>query len=415
MGNLINALNSLKSNIFGSKGQGGYSYGTGTALPRKTAIELADTNPLSPMDNDPFAFSSISYPRDMANHMQNGHYMIFYVNVQDKTRYTYRSGDGKGIRVGGKIVTTSKEVVSTGIDQEEANATGAAMYTTNSSDSISSGSTMAPSYAQGLVDAGLGGNLDSDSVDLAIESRGAKIGMSSYLNTTTRISDSIALYLPPNVEDTLSMGYNASATGMLGFLAASGAGIGKAWNENDFERLGKIGVGAAKGFLDNAAKEAALGLAEFVASAEGGKELFNKAFGRADNPYMEVLFDKPGMRTFSYSFTFAPRNTDERDDVQKIIRMFRFHMAPELRADHNRFMTLPSEFDIHYMYQAADGKASENDYYNKISTCVLSNCKVNYTPDGVKSFADGSPTAIKMDLTFEETEMMTKGRIDEGY
>ena len=78
-------------------------------------------------------------------------------------------------------------------------------------------------------------------------------------------------------------------------------------------------------------------------------------------------------------------------------------------------MTLPSEFDIHYMYQAADGKASENDYYNKISTCVLSDCKVNYTPNGVSSFEDGSPTAIKMDLTFEETEMMTKGRIDEGY
>ncbi len=409
MGNLINALNSLKSNIFGSKGQGGYSYGTGTALARKTAIELADTNPLSPMEGDPFAFSSIFYPRDMANNMQNGHYMLFYINVQDKTRYTYRSGDGKGTTVGGKIVTSGykTEVLGPGGNvkvTEDPNA-----------DTIQQGSTMAPSYAQGLVDAGIGSNLDSDSVDLAIASRGPKTGMSSYLNTTTRISDSIALYLPPNVKDDLSVTYQESRTGMLGFLAASGAGIGKAWNENDFERIAKIGVGAAKGFLDNAAKEAALGLAEFVSSAEGGKELFNKAFARADNPYMEVLFDKPNLRNFTYSFTFAPRNTDERDDVQKIIRMFRFHMSPELRADHNRFMTLPSEFDIHYMYQAADGKASENDYYNKISTCVLTDCKVDYTPDGVKSFEDGSPTQIKMDLTFQETEMMTKGRIDEGY
>ena len=411
MGNLINALNSLKSNIFGSKGQGGYSYGTGTALARKTAIELADTNPLSPMEGDPFAFSSIFYPRDMANNMQNGHYMLFYINVQDKTRYTYQSGDGKGTTVGGQVVTTSKETIATGADQES----GEQMYVTEYSDSIQQGSTMAPSYAKGLVDAGIGTQLDSDSVDLAIASRGPKTGMSSYLNTTTRISDSIALYLPPNVKDDLSVTYQESRTGMLGFLAASGAGIGKAWNENDFERIAKIGVGAAKGFLDNAAKEAALGLAEFVSSAEGGKELFNKAFARADNPYMEVLFDKPNLRNFTYSFTFAPRNTDERDDVQKIIRMFRFHMSPELRADHNRFMTLPSEFDIHYMYQAADGKASENDYYNKISTCVLTDCKVDYTPDGVKSFEDGSPTQIKMDLTFQETEMMTKGRIDEGY
>ena len=95
--------------------------------------------------------------------------------------------------------------------------------------------------------------------------------------------------------------------------------------------------------------------------------------------------------------------------------MFRFHMAPELRSDHNRFMTLPSEFDIHYMYQAEDGKASENDYYNKISTCVLSNCKVDYTPDKVTSHADGSPVRITMSLTFKETEMLTKQRINEGY
>ena len=179
--------------------------------------------------------------------------------------------------------------------------------------------------------------------------------------------------------------------------------------------LAEIGTDAGLGFIDYATKKAMLGAAEFIANAEGGEEMFNKAFARADNPYMEVLFDKVSMREFSYNFTFVPKNEREQDDVKRIIQLFRFHMAPELRADHNRFMTLPSEFDIHYMYQAADGKASENDYYNKISTCVLTDCKVDYTPDGVKSFEDGSPTQIKMDLTFQETEMMTKGRIDEGY
>ena len=47
---------------------------------------------------------------------------------------------------------------------------------------------------------------------------------------------------------------------------------------------------------------------------------------------MEVIFEKVGMRTFSYNFTFSPRNADETEDVQKIIKMFRFHMLPELKA-----------------------------------------------------------------------------------
>ena len=62
MGNLFNALNSLKSNIFGAP-----STGETTPILRKSAIELADTSPTSRMLDDPFAFASISYPRDLTS------------------------------------------------------------------------------------------------------------------------------------------------------------------------------------------------------------------------------------------------------------------------------------------------------------------------------------------------------------
>ena len=123
---------------------------------------------------------------------------------------------------------------------------------------------------------------------------------------------------------------------------------------------------------------------------------------------MEVLFDSMALRTFTYNFTFAPKNRQETEDVQKIIQLFRFHMSPELQGAQSRFLTLPSEFDIHYMYISKDGTNSENDYFNRISTCVLENVTVDYTPGGVKTFADGSPTQINMGLTFGETEIMTK-------
>jgi len=96
-------------------------------------------------------------------------------------------------------------------------------------------------------------------------------------------------------------------------------------------------------------------------------------------------------------------------------------MAPELKNDSSphRYMTLPSTFDIHYMYQSGVGNnatARENDYYNKIATCVLTNVGVDYTPNSeVQSFADGAPTQMSLALSFKETEMMTKQKINDGF
>jgi hypothetical protein len=90
-------------------------------------------------------------------------------------------------------------------------------------------------------------------------------------------------------------------------------------------------------------------------------------------------------------------------------------MAPELRPGVNRYLGIPSTFDIHYMFLSKDGIASENNFYNRIATCVLQDCSVNYTPGGVKSFEDGGPTQTTMTLTFKEIELLTKDKIGEGY
>ena len=67
------------------------------------------------------------------------------------------------------------------------------------------------------------------------------------------------------------------------------------------------------------------------------------------------------------------------------------------------------------MYQVDSENAYENSFYTKISTCVLSGCDVDYTPNAVKSFQDGAPTQINMILSFEETELLTKEKINAGY
>ena len=394
MGNLFNALNELKGNVFGRP-----SSGSTTPILRKTAIELADQGPTSRLGDDPFQFSSITYPRDVTNNMANGHYMLFYINVQNKTKFAEQYGlDSVPVNEYVETVDDVQGLTSTPVPSTSGNAAEI-------------------NYRKGILNRGTKGQINtSDGADLR-KGRTSQFqnNFAASYKTTTRITDSVAIYLPPNVTDNTNAAYNGFATGVVGLAAAGGANLIEAFRNNDFERAAQNITGTAKGIVAESAKKAVAGLIEGLTEAEGSVELLNSAFGQADNPYMEVLFDKMALRTFTYNFKFAPKSKDERDDVQKIIQLFRFHMAPELKGANNRFLTLPSTFDIHYMFQQEDGKASENDFYNRIATCVLEGCNVNYTPDGVKSFRDGSPTQITMELQFKETELLTKDRINEGF
>ena len=393
MANVFRALNKLKTNIFGGPGNTGF---TEPPASRVQDINLLENTPTDTLFQDPLSVSTFSYPMDVQQNFQNGHYMLFYVNVQNRTKYKYQSPDGVNIGDIKDVKVTSEGPAGkfTKIENLKGANAGEVAYLTGRARKT-------------------GTHVDSDRITIegGLTDK-AKKGVSSLFNKTSRIKESVALYLPPNVEDNTTAGYNDFRTGIAGFLAASGVNMSQI---GDAESLARSLVASSGQLLDKAAKKAVSELSEIALGAEGTEQLINKAFGQADNPYMEVLFDSMALRTFTYNFNFAPKNEQEAIEVKKIIQLFRFHMAPELQGGQSRFLTLPSQFDIHYMFLSKDGVASENNYYNKVATCVLQNCAVNYTPNGVKSFEDGGPTTTTMTLTFKETELLTKSKINEGF
>ena len=369
----------------------------------KSSIELSqDAGPTAHLNDDPFRFSSISYPRDVTQDRQNGHYMLFYINVQNKTKFNY-------------IDVNTGQAVSQKTTTQVPTVDGPPGSTKTVPNETFYGDTDA-SYRAGLINRGSAGNIFSDGVNLR-KGRKAMTGFSSVMPTTSRITDSIAIYLPPNVSDSITSQYDGAEMGVLGLAAAGAVDFTRAMARNDFSAASGALMGSAKGIAFEAAKRMGSAVIGDLAGVDGGAVtgLANKAFGQATNPYMEVLYKGTGLRSFSYNFSFQPRNEQETEDVQKIIKMFRFHMLPELQGANERFLTLPSTFDIHYMYQFDDESHSENSFYSKIATCVCTAVDVNYTPDGVKSFASGAPTAITMNLSFMETEMLTKQHVDRGF
>ena len=374
-------------------------------------IDQKGETPTSPLDDDPMGYRYISYPRDVTQDMANGHYMLFYVNVQNKASYGYTGPDGKPV---GSVV--EYELQQGSPHSDKATNTGKFGYTQIDSDPIGYQDAF-----NRVAKGGKGNILKEDEIFLTPNSRyanskyGQSGGVNSTFKTTTRITDSVALYLPPNVQDNTSATYNDLETGIVGLVAAGGGQFLDAMRRNDYQRAASQLVSGVKAVSQQAFQTALGGLVDVFAGVEGSAQLANKAFGQATNPYMEVMFESMGLREFTYNFTFAPKNAQERDDVQDIIKLFRFHMAPELKGSQHRFLTLPSTFDIHYMYQHSKDYASENNFYSKIATCVLQSVSVDYSPNGVKSFQDGSPTQINMALAFKETELLTKQSINAGY
>jgi hypothetical protein len=407
MANLFKTLNNLKSNIFSKIHGGGYGQKNSAIAPASSKQDLKlRESPTGRLGDDPLSFSTFSYPKDVTNDAQNGHYMLFYVNVQNRTSFEYQHGY-TGAGVGGvRQIKVNKRVgpdERTEIVDTKGMSTGKKVYYQNRA-----------KKQLGLATY----NRDTNAFNSSISDkrqRDNRADISAAGNTTTRVTDSIAIYLPPNVQDTTSAGYNDMQTGMVGYALTGGMGVLGDIGSRDIEAAARKLAGGLGSFLREAATKLAAGVVESITESEGAVQGFNRLFGQANNPYLEVLFDSMALRTFTYNFTFAPRNQAETDEAQRIIQVFRFHMAPEVQGGQSRFLTLPSEFDIHYMYQSKTGIASENDYYNKIGTCVLTTCDVNYTPGAVKSFKDGAPTKITMSLTFKETDALTKDRIAEGY
>ena len=390
---IASTLKRLKSNLFGGPGNTGFTM----PAPSKVQNIGMTSSPTSSLDSDPLRFGTYQFPKDVFENQQLGHYMVFYVNQQNRQKYDYRSN--------------KPNIDFTGISNPN--------FRTSLTKNATTGLRSDRNRLQIQNNEVTGGNYSSDSTEENLSTSDRNESAMQQLGrarrTTTRITDSIALYLPGQVTDSTGAQYEDLPTGLIGKALGDIAGLAKSYQQSDYEQVGKRVGNAAKAFITEAGRRLLATAAEGLLGAEGAVQGVNKLFGQADNPFVEVLFTSMNIRQFTYNFEFAPRNEDETNEIQQIIQLFRYHMTPELQTQNGRYLTLPSTFDIHYMYKANDGNSYENDYYTRLSTCVLKQCDVNYTPNGVKSFADGAPTRITMGLTFAETEALTKEKIQQGY
>ena len=360
-----------------------------------------------------FNLNNKRYPIDLGS-TDKGHYIMFYIFTQNRTQVGQTSQTNTTQNFQNIATDPNTNIGTEGQDVQES--------VSGTYDSTINGSTVDDSIGKKVLQYGkdIFNTIQSSTpgTDQNLLAKG------NFFRTITKTKDTIALYMP----DTLAFDYqqsysNLSVTqdlGKLGLAAQAGASTYDAYRKT--------------GSISSAAKNAAPFAAELAREAglPGSKVLFSALSAvtggaLAINPQLELIYEGTDFRSFRFSFMFYPRSKKEAIEILDIIDSFTFHQAPEiLSSSFGRYLVPPSEFEIEFRYNGGI-----NPNIPKVAPCVLTSISVDYAPSGFASYetllsankpergGTGMPVAIRMDLSFKETRIITKqflkGEREEKY
>jgi hypothetical protein len=358
--------------------------------------------PLNKLVESQYQQNNKKYPIDLGSTNQ-GHYMVFYINVQEKTQFTSEAAKGSSPTILSNLNSLQSQRGITSLSQA-----GQAIREVGSSalSGVSSAinSIFGNANSNGALSAQQDSQIKAEQAKRDLELKTVKTG--NLFRNIKRIKDTVALYMP----DTLNFTYNqqfsdVSLTNTFGAVGtAISAGIAAA---DDLKGKGQNTGGNLSAF--------ALKGATSLAGAAGDVAFTALSGGLVSNPQLELIYSTPSFRSFRFQFMMYPRSEKEAQEVLDIINLLKFHQAPEiLSRTAGRFLIPPSEFDIKFYYNGV-----ENPNIPKISTCVLESIDADYAPNGFAAYEvpgentpskgkTGMPVAIRLDLQFKETEILTK-------
>ncbi len=167
-----------------------------------------------------------------------------------------------------------------------------------------------------------------------------------------------------------------------------------------------------KGFggIDESTKKAVMSSLAGMAVGKDPTKMMSRATGQVLNPNMEVIFTGVNIRDFSFTFMFAPRNESEANQIKQIIRLFKKHSAAKSSSGNGLFIAAPDLFVLEYMKGGA-----AHPYLNVFKPMACTGVNMDYTGNQTYStYHDGTPTLMKMDMSFKELNPIYSEHYDSG-
>lgn len=222
-------------------------------------------------------------------------------------------------------------------------------------------------------------------------------------NIIKQAKHTIILPIPQQLSDTSAISWGdagLNAIEAFGVSATQGA-ITKGF-DGVYQALNTLRENKDALLTEDVRKAVAAALAGeaigLVGGNVSGSQLVSRATGQVFNPNLELLFEGVNIRSFPFSFEFFPRNPTEADQVKRIIRTFKKSMSARKTGTADIFIKAPDVFQLTFMKGG-----SKHPFLNRFLPMALTNMNLSYTGSNTYStFYDGTPTHMKLDLTFKE-------------
>ena len=237
----------------------------------------------------------------------------------------------------------------------------------------------------------------------------------------------IAMYIPGGAlgtsykseyETTSLGGIGAGVDRAVGAMQKQGAGL-------NYDTLAKAIADSTAGMASEGTGK--VGLLKMGERAnvlqEGTKQIMERATGAVLNPFLIAAYKGPSdMRTHDFDFVMLPQSVEESKVCVKIVSAFKKSMLPshaggDSQTAPSMMFGYPDTFTITYYI---NGKALPNNDTNpmfNIGKSVLTGCELNFDTENVPLFFDGTqyPVTISMKLSFMETDVMYREKVDQGF
>jgi len=369
---------------------------------------------------------TLQYPSDLATDPSRAHYIQF--SIKEIVPAGWQSTNG--VVSGTKIGTGG---VKAGVDLASSVASTANQLLVGNSPKAAAVENAVSNVSGQIADSAVGQKL-AQGTNFFTNALGNLTGASNFLNffgstvigqtskeglsitpQTTTPRAVISLYMP----DTLNAGYNShyetpSLQNAFGSTIQGLRSLAKTAGQFAQGADLKSIISSDPGVINLQAKAAGAIAGLAGGDAQTTQSLILQAQGYAINPQVQMLYTGIELRGFQLSFTFTPKSADETEQIDKIISTFKYYSSPALQAGaqtqtDSMFLIPPALFNVNFMINNIDNK-----YLPKYGDCVLDSMEVNYAPNGWSSFESGAPVQTTLSLSFRETQIIDKSKLQKG-
>jgi hypothetical protein len=218
----------------------------------------------------------------------------------------------------------------------------------------------------------------------------------------------VFLPIPTELSDTKGVDWGSSNLNAL--QAAGIEGLDRAMTTDDFlGALQNVGdtVGNVAGLAAKSQVEGNLitkSIASSIVSSIGGgqislNQLTSRTNGVVLNPNMEMLFNGPQIRNFTFNWPLTPRSSDEAAEIKQIIRLLKKSSSPSTGGDSGGiFLKTPDIYQISFKKGG-----SAHPFLFSMKAAAMTSIQVNYTAGGTyATYDNGTPVMMNLSLSFSE-------------